>query len=157
MPHAIINLERHPQNCRRLIMLSLGLLLSAVSPTAWASTFSTDLDMLSCSPRFETLRAAKLYGNIHDRSDDFFFGREIGLIYSHDWTQREQMYSYVHLESDRPTLLLENFDHLLQEVNCHESTMSIVFKDSEIHCRAKDVTKLLVGGILVSSHHTCSE
>ena len=71
--------------------------------------------------------------------------------------QRTQNVDTRQMSSKEPTLFLEDFDHLLHEVECTASTMSIKFRLSAKYKRACAQTEGLIHGWIVSSHMTCSE
>ena len=61
------------------------------------------------------------------------------------------------LQSNRPVLLLENFDHLLKDVDCSDSMMVVTFQYFEHYTTACSMSRSLLNGWIVSSHLTCSE
>ncbi|KAF2707768.1 hypothetical protein K504DRAFT_43393 [Pleomassaria siparia CBS 279.74] len=61
------------------------------------------------------------------------------------------------METDRHTLFLEDYDHLLEEVDCSESVMTIAFRDTASYSKARTACEKLANGLVVSSHSTCSD
>jgi hypothetical protein len=61
------------------------------------------------------------------------------------------------MQSDAPTLFLEDLDHLLNEVTCDGPTMRLAFRSVEQYKIANTELRKLVSGWVVSSHQTCSE
>jgi len=64
--------------------------------------------------------------------------------------------SQLQLQADRPTLFLDEYDHILKDVNCDQSKMAITFRDTETYSKARRECESLTGGLVVSSHYTCS-
>jgi hypothetical protein len=60
--------------------------------------------------------------------------------------------AHLGLQADHSILLLEDFDHLLQRVECIGSTMTITMHSSHIYQKARIACEPLRGGMLISSH-----
>lgn len=65
--------------------------------------------------------------------------------------------SRVRLGGDRETLFLEEFDHLLNVVECSASSMTLEFRDPAFFAKAKNACSALHNGLVVASHSSCSE
>ena len=65
--------------------------------------------------------------------------------------------SHLGLQADHLFLLLEDFDHLLQLVECSGSQMTITMHSSHIYQKARIACEALKGGMVISSHFSCSE
>lgn len=61
------------------------------------------------------------------------------------------------IQADRPILHLEEFDHLLKDVRCNGPVMSITLLSSHVYEKARAACAGLKGGLLISSHFSCSE
>jgi hypothetical protein len=68
-----------------------------------------------------------------------------------------KLVSQLQLQADKPILFLEEYDHLLTDVDCHESMMTITFRDHYSYNGARTACGSLVNGLVVSSHLTCSD
>jgi hypothetical protein len=60
------------------------------------------------------------------------------------------------MHSERPSLLLDDIDHLLKTVGCTHSEMTIAFLQVAHYEQAFSEMLRLVNGLIVSSHATCS-
>jgi len=68
-----------------------------------------------------------------------------------------KLFSQLQLQADKPILFLEEYDHLLTDVDCHESTMTITLRDDDAYNKARTACGSLINGLVVSSHFTCSD
>ncbi|KAF1851563.1 uncharacterized protein K460DRAFT_413105 [Cucurbitaria berberidis CBS 394.84] len=134
-----------------------ALLFVVFSHVAFASLALVDLDAPSFSSHYSTLKPATRHRSLSARNNDFSFGQKVELAYADHYTGGPVMSSHIHLEADRPTLLLEDFDHHLTKVECHGSKMSVSVRSGQSYRMAKDACTSLVGGLLISSHHTCGD
>jgi len=133
----------------RLLLLSLCYLASA-------SVSLVSLDARLPPSRHANLRAAKRDRDVLARGSNFAFGQQVELAYAEHYTSGSIISSHIQLEADRPTLLLEDFDHHFREVTCRESVMRVILNNEVAYNEAKIVFRS-VGGILISSHHSCGD
>jgi hypothetical protein len=63
----------------------------------------------------------------------------------------------LHAQAEVPVLFLEQFDHLLSEVDCTGPEMTITIREADSFNQARDACASLVDGLVVSSHVTCSD
>ncbi|KAF2001105.1 hypothetical protein P154DRAFT_575483 [Amniculicola lignicola CBS 123094] len=112
-----------------------------------ASAFYEGVDISSPTlpTRRSNLKASKRYDHLLIRNDDFYLQHEIRLAYAEPE------------KGDRPTLLLEDFDHHFEEIKCNDMGMTAAFKRREIYVKACTACILLVGELLISSHYSCGE
>lgn len=68
-----------------------------------------------------------------------------------------KLFSQLQLQANKPILFLENYDHLLTDVECYESTMTITFRNGDAYNKAHTACGSLINGLVVSSHFTCSD
>lgn len=62
----------------------------------------------------------------------------------------------VHIESQKPFLVLEDNENLFEQVSCQGPMMRLKFVSEEIFEESKDNLRSLVGSHVVSSHDGCN-
>ncbi|PSN65774.1 hypothetical protein BS50DRAFT_397555 [Corynespora cassiicola Philippines] len=105
---------------------------------------------------YQDLKAARSYNSILRRSDRISIVKDIVLTYADEHNERTKFASRVKLSGNRPTLVIEEFDHLLDFVDCADSTLSFGFRDSSAYSNSKDACSDLDQGLIVASHASCS-
>lgn len=124
------------------------------------------------------LKAAKRHAVLAKKSEDisltnhFTLAYVEGIVPTHECTSYfvlnitlelalgvlgPRLTSTLQMQSDRPALFLEDFDHLLDEVECNDSTMVVTFRYIENYRSAYAERYSMINGWIVSSHLTCSE
>ncbi|KAF2122449.1 hypothetical protein BDV96DRAFT_560855 [Lophiotrema nucula] len=139
-------------------MLSSLLLLSLAS----CVVASYDLSHPSALPRDRILKAARRHEDLAKRSNEFFLTQDINLVYAEGENIDDdgQLFaSQLQLKSKKPALFLEEFDHLLEEVDCSASTLTITVREAAVYTHARSVCHTLneTRGYVVSSHLSCSD
>ncbi|KAF2829162.1 hypothetical protein CC86DRAFT_436938 [Ophiobolus disseminans] len=156
-------MERRIQYCISLCVYSLTfivkstLLVLALCYLTSASVSVVSLEAPQIPSRHADLKAAKRHRDLLARGDSFIFSHQVELVYAEHYTAGPITSSHIQLEADRPTLLLEDFDHHFQEVTCHKSSMLIVINAPNPYNKSKGTFETMVGGLLVSSHHSCGD
>lgn len=132
-------------------------LLSALSYLTSASISLTSLDAPHISSRHANLKAAGRHRDLLARGDNFILDQTVELAYAEYHMNGPIISSHVLLEAGRPTLLLEEFYHHFQEVNCHDSKLKVVLSNKGSYSRAKEELGSILGGILIASHQSCGD
>jgi hypothetical protein len=107
-----------------------------------------------------SLKPAKRHDSLSRRSDEIFLAENVELTYAEDigaHASGSVYKSHFRLQVDKPILLLEDFDHLFQDVRCSGPIMTITMLSSHVYKKARSVCEPLKGGMLISSHFSCGE
>ncbi|KAF1993496.1 hypothetical protein P154DRAFT_582733 [Amniculicola lignicola CBS 123094] len=109
--------------------------------------------------QYRQLKAAKRHADLIKRSDSIGTKRSIVLTYAEDdgYVDDTSFAARVHLSGDRETLFLEDFEHLLDGVQCVGGSMTLGFRGDVSYKGAKDACGSLRAGLVVSSHSSCSD
>jgi hypothetical protein len=65
------------------------------------------------------------------------------------------MAAHVSLASERPTLVLEQMDHLIEEIHCEQGSMHIKFKPI-VYADVRYALEAYDEFLAISSHHSCN-
>ncbi|KAF2796358.1 hypothetical protein K505DRAFT_359395 [Melanomma pulvis-pyrius CBS 109.77] len=124
-----------------------------------ALSFPDSLYQAFDSSNYRELKAAKRHEDVLKRSDDIVTKRSIVLTYADDTAHDDDttFAARVNLAGDRPTLFLEDFEHLLDMVDCSDSAMTLAFRDAAFFEKAKYACASMDEGLIVSSHSSCSD
>ncbi|KAF2741541.1 hypothetical protein EJ04DRAFT_571612 [Polyplosphaeria fusca] len=110
--------------------------------------------------RHRTLRAAKRRSEFERRDDFLTLRKDVELVYAEErdlQDEDDQIFSSrLRLQANRPVLFLEDFDHLLSEVDCDESEMSITVVQVDVFDEARMACSTLIHGLVLSSHESCN-
>ncbi|KAF2710265.1 hypothetical protein K504DRAFT_501537 [Pleomassaria siparia CBS 279.74] len=111
------------------------------------------------SSHYRQLKAAKRHVDTLKRSDKIIAKSSIVLTYAEDtdYVEETTFASQVHLSGNRPTLFIEEFEHLLHLVECSASKMTLEMRDDVSFHNANDAFEYFHGGLVVASHSTCSD
>jgi hypothetical protein len=71
--------------------------------------------------------------------------------------QGPTFFSRVHIESSTPFLVLEEVEHHLASVSCHDSKIELQFATRESYDNAGEVCSNLTGSYVITSHAECND
>jgi hypothetical protein len=143
--------------CHIQITMWSTLLFVALSHLVGVSMSLVDPNDAYIPAHYSMLKAARKHRDLFPRYQDFAYSQEVQLAYAEPDTRGPVITSHIVLQANRPTLLFEDNDHLLEAVECSGSRMTITLKCEDSYRKAIVISRLLVGGLLVSSHHTCAD
>lgn len=154
-----------------LLLWQLASLVEALLPM---STLNSPIQALP----HRMLKAARRHSDFSKRSTGISLMHDIDLVYAEGLTAHtyphlntcshlfldkaigssgSRLVSQLRLKAEKPVLFLEEYDHLLDEVECNGSTMTLTIYNTQTYKKARSVCASLANGLVVSSHFTCSD
>ncbi|KAF2115666.1 hypothetical protein BDV96DRAFT_599245 [Lophiotrema nucula] len=106
------------------------------------------------------LKAARKHSDLAKRSNDLSLTHDINLVYAEERgfsNNRPTFASELWLTANEPTLYLENYDHLFNDIECNRGEMTITVRDAISYNKACKACESLIDGWVVSSHSSCSD
>jgi hypothetical protein len=67
------------------------------------------------------------------------------------------MGAQMYLGSDNPVLLLEEVDHLIQEIHCEPSSIEVKFSSTQALQMVRDAIDSTAELVIVTSHWSCND